>query len=131
MKKTSFMIGLQKRLLRVFLLFCLLPIKSYSEGIKVLVGNTIADEEMSLNAIFPNDSIIMPFDGITKITGLAVDASITPQPEEEYLVRVLLQDENGDEYLILESYREINDADISNFIRPAYNSAFHSGGFGT
>lgn len=42
------------------------------------------------------------------ITGISIDGNFT-RTDKQYLVRILLKDVEGHEYLIMEAYREIND----------------------
>ena len=63
------------------------------------------------------DYVFSPFSSIKNrktITGLSIDGNFT-RNSKHYLVRVLLKDVEGREYLILESYKEINDKESDSF----------------
>ncbi len=61
--------------------------------------NIDKDSVFSLSSSVKNKSMI---------TGISVDGSFT-RLDKHYFVRILLKDVEGHEYLIMESYREIND----------------------
>lgn len=50
---------------------------------------------------------ISPFNSIDKITGLSISGYIEKE-NADYLVRVIMKDTKGKEYLIMESYEELN-----------------------
>lgn len=64
-----------------------------------------------------------PFTQAETITGLSISGSFH-KSSPEYLVRVLLKDTDGKEYLILESYEEINNDSIVSFACYCEETAF-------
>jgi len=66
-------------------------------------------ETIQLNQTITNSTEITPFDGkISTIFGLALNAKITFNGEKS-LVRVILKDKQGDEYLVYETYPLLED----------------------
>lgn len=59
------------------------------------------------NFSFDKSASCVPFTRSIQITGLAISGTIT-KTGPDYLVRVVLTDTNGQEYLVMESYEEIN-----------------------
>lgn len=94
-----------------FILFLLLPFNTISNTRKVILGNNVSGQKIIIDSVFAENSTFALFDSITSITSLSVDASIIHETGRNYLVRVLLQGQNGEEFLVLESYRELNDVD--------------------
>lgn len=78
--------------------FALTPEK---DTLQSLAFQITIDKDSSFN-LFPSSK------STNKITGISIDGNFT-RSDKQYLVRVLLKDVEGHEYLIMESYREIND----------------------
>lgn len=94
-----------------FALICISSFKVVADTRKVITGSNVIGDEIAIDTIINQDAVIAPFNDITNIVGITVNTSIVPCTNKKYLVRILLQEQTGREYLILESYREINDAD--------------------
>lgn len=65
--------------------------------------------DLRLN-IHTDKNIVSKLSLNSKIKGLSIDGKIIRR-NSNYLVRIILQDTNGIEYLVLESYKELNDND--------------------
>ena len=78
--------------------FALTPEK---DTLQSLAFQITIDKDSSFN-LFPSSK------STNKITGISIDGNFT-RSDKQYLVRVLLKDVEGHEYLIMESYREFND----------------------
>jgi hypothetical protein len=63
----------------------------------------LSAQEIQIDVTFTSDTVIYPFDGIDKITELSMEGSITLNNNTS-LVRVILQDDFGFEYMVFESY---------------------------
>ena len=74
-------------------------------------------QSLPVNVTTNTDYVFSPFSSINNkkaITGLSIDGNFT-RNSKHYLVRVLLKDIEGREYLIMESYKEINDKSSDSF----------------
>lgn len=96
---------------RLYFLFTCIIVAIQSHAAKVITGNTTPDNTMHIDKYLCQDTILMPFNDIENVYGITVDATIIQHPENNHLVRILLQDDIGKTYLIAESYKEIYDAD--------------------
>lgn len=67
-------------------------------------------DKKSVNKTFSQNSSFYPFKSNGIISGLSLDVEITRE-SSDYLVRILLKDRDGAEYLVLEAYNELFDED--------------------
>lgn len=67
------------------------------------------EKKVLINRTFMNCEETIPIPETEHLYGLAINGSITKK-SKDYLVRVVLCDTEGNEYLVLETYEEINDA---------------------
>ena len=68
---------------------------------------------------------LQPFGSISNVRGIDVTATVIQQSDDA-LVRLIVEDYNGDEYLLLESYRMINDLDTVQFLNYCEETALLS-----
>jgi C1A family cysteine protease len=77
----------------------------------MLPTNTSA---ININATYSDSTILTPFAANRTIRGLAVNGQITSH-QSGYLVRMVLVDSSNKEYLVMESYDQINDSATIHF----------------
>lgn len=97
----------------ILMLYCLLVciFASAQSSVRVLTGHSSINETLDINKVFSQDTVLAPFNTIMNVSGISVDATVIHDSGVNYLVRILLQDETGTNYLVAESYREICDTD--------------------
>lgn len=103
-------------LLSFFVLFLPFWVKASNRFTLPEKGETC--QTVPVNVDISNDYSFSPFllDKTNKtIAGLSIDGSFT-RLNKHYLIRILLKDVEGKEYLIMESYREINDDYSGDFV---------------
>lgn len=66
------------------------------------------------NGTITSNTAYYPFPNSNRISGMAITGQIT-KCSPEYVVRVILKDREGQEYLIMEAYEELNDGEIIRF----------------
>lgn len=69
---------------------------------------------LSVDKQFASNAVIMPFSEKTVLSSLAV-SGIVEKENDDYFVRVILKDKTGVEYIIFESYDELNDSPSFSF----------------
>ncbi len=74
----------------IFLLFLFATLNLFSQEIQIALN-------------FTGDTTISPFEGIERITELSMEGSATLNHDTS-LVRLIMKDENGRQYMIFESY---------------------------
>ena len=95
----------------------------HSYGAKVVIGNTPVNDVINVSKSFCQDTVFMPFNNFDSVSGITIDAIIIPNLADNYLVRILLQDENETNYLITETYKEIYNEDTITFHNYGMESA--------
>lgn len=78
------------------------------------LSRTTPLKSRSLNISFSQSTVCSPFSDRVVITGLSITGRIE-KTSPEYLVRVILKDTTGKEYLVMESYEELNSNTIIDF----------------
>lgn len=68
-------------------------------------------EEISIGKVFRDNVQLSPFHNIKHIIGFAVSGKLTKKGTD-YYARILLCDRNGNDHLVLELYKEINNKDV-------------------
>ncbi len=96
-------------------LFMCLIINLYSFGATIATENSPVNDVINVSKSFCKDTVIMPFGNFDNVFGVTIDAKIIPNLGQNYLVRILLQDENETNYLVAETYKEIYDEDTVTF----------------
>jgi hypothetical protein len=102
---------INKNITRTFLLFVLLLVQTTS---KAFVGSSALFKltnptTMQINKMFKKSEVIKPFVKSESITGLSLSGTIV-RGGDDYVVRVVLIDENGKEHLVLENFEELCDS---------------------
>ena len=105
--------GMKRRLFLIFLVLSAFSTISLADNcFKIAYKNSTA-ESIPIGFTVTTDYSFKPFSGNKRITGLSIDAHIV-KSADDYLVRILLKDTRGAEYLIMESYKELyNDKSIT------------------
>lgn len=85
-----------------------------SEDNPFCIKNNMKKLSVVHNGTYTKCTEIRPIDSISPITGLSISGFVEKN-SPDYLVRVLLIDEKGKEYLVMESYEELNDMNFFNF----------------
>lgn len=70
--------------------------------------SVINTQEISIDSFFDADTTISVFNGISDIYGLSVSMNVVAL-SEDFLVRVILTDNDEEQYLVAESYKELSD----------------------
>ena len=91
-----------RKILCLLLLFygCL----TYAQNCFTLQGKSSQEE---INLFFDRSGGCVPFSRSALITGLAISGTVT-KTSPDYVVRVVVTDVKGNDYLVMESYEEIN-----------------------
>ena len=90
-----------------FLFFCLCFVASaYGIDIFSLAGKSTSSSTLSVGQSYAGShAMALPTE---PINGLSINGRITIQ-DDDYFVRFLLKDKKGNEYVVMESYKELND----------------------
>jgi C1A family cysteine protease len=67
------------------------------------ISFNLSAQEIQIDVTFTSDTLIYPFEGIDKISELSMEGSATLNNDTS-LVRVILQDETGFQYMVFETY---------------------------
>ena len=67
-------------------------------------------QKITIDSLFQNSDTLNIFDNTSNIYGLAVDMSVIAL-SPNFLVRIILTDDDDNQYLVAESYREISEGD--------------------
>lgn len=78
----------------------------YDKDFKMSMINDANTERIVIDKTVYKNTTFNPFTNYREIGGLSIDADISTE-SEDYLVRILLKDKEGKEYLIMEAYQEI------------------------
>lgn len=104
---------MKRRLFFILVFLSAILITSQAEDCFKIANKFAVVETIPLNFTMTNDYSFKPFSAGNKISGLSVDANITKYAYD-YLVRIILKDSQGEEYLVMESYKELcNDNSIT------------------
>ena len=95
--------------LSAFLLFC---INVMADGRFAMRSSNRAISSIAVNRTFSVSSVFSPVSHTNQISGLSISGNIT-RLSQDYVVRIILKDSEGKEYLVLESYEEIKDHSFS------------------
>lgn len=71
-------------------------------------------EEIPVKRNFTKSEVFLPFTDMT-VSGIGISGQITVLTED-FLVRVIVTDKAGEDYLLLESYDEIFDSSMTSFV---------------
>ena len=80
---------------------------------KLYANQTSSVSRNRIGTTITNSTIIKPFSKGSVISGLSISGKIDAQ--EDFLVRVILQDNTGKEYIVMELYDELYNKDYSSF----------------
>ena len=80
---------------------------------KMYANQTSSVSRNRIDTTITNSTIIKPFSKGSVISGLSISGKIDAQ--EDFLVRVILQDNTGKEYVVMELYDELYTKDYSSF----------------
>jgi hypothetical protein len=70
----------------------------------ILVASpNLFSQEIEIDFIFTGDTVLYPFEGIETISEMTIDGDVR-LTEVTSLIRVILEDESGYQYMIFESY---------------------------
>lgn len=75
--------------------------------------NSQSTYSIPIGKTFSQSDSINPFDSNSQIRALGITGNIVCKGHD-YIVRIILEDANGKDYLVLESYRGVDDADVIN-----------------
>ena len=98
---------------KILLLLCLIStIKlNATDAFTIKHSNSSDKEEISIGRVFTVDEQLSPFLNSKQIIGFAINGTLTKK-SADYYARILLCDKNGDEFLVLELYEEINNKEV-------------------
>ena len=99
--------------IKILLFCCLLStIKlNATDAFTIKHSNSSDKEEISIGRVFTVDEQLSPFLNSKQIIGFAINGTLIKK-SADYYARILLCDKNGDEFLVLELYEEINDKEV-------------------
>lgn len=83
-------------------------------GAPFRMRSVINTQSVPVDSYFQTDTTLSVFNGITCIYGLSVSMTVEAQAED-FLVRLILKDDNNEQYLVAETYRELSDRDTMIF----------------
>jgi hypothetical protein len=100
---TKYYINVNTSNLTKFIVYLIIALSS------ILITSSINAQTISIDTIFITDDEIFPFGEIELITGLTLDGEIELKSDTS-LIRVIIQDVEGAEFMVLEVYPLISDS---------------------
>lgn len=101
------------RCLLLFACLCVTIYMSAQECFKLELSSKTTQLKMDRSVLNSNTAFKFPMEG-RQISGLSISGIISKY-SPEYVVRVILKDKDGHEYLIMEAYEELYNDEIINF----------------
>ena len=95
----------------LIMLACFPSLQYATNCFVIAKDSSISVKKIPINRQISNSSNINPFAERSCIAGISVDAEIR-RTAPNYLIRIILKDIKGMEYLIMESYKEIRNEEI-------------------